>query len=129
MPRRCKVIAGPVVPDEPSDALRILEERRNHLSANRTRAANQLHALLRELLAGDAPTSLTANTAAALLRGLRARTLSDRVRVGLCKDLIADVRRLDQRLAANQKDIDRLLDEHGTRLRELDGIGQRRNSA
>ncbi|MDE1675408.1 transposase [Nocardia gipuzkoensis] len=113
----------PVVPDEHSVALRILDERRNNLSANRTRAANQLHALLRELLAGGAPTSLTANTAAPLLRGFRARTLSDRVRVGLCKDLIADVRRLDQQLAANQKDIDRLLDEHGTRLRELDGIG------
>ena len=113
----------PVVPDEHSDSLRMLDERRNNLSANRTRAINQLHALLRELLAGGAPTSLTANTAAAVLRGFRARTLSDRVRVSLCKDLIADVRRLDQQLATNQKDLDGLLDEHGTRLRTIDGIG------
>lgn len=113
----------PVVPDEHSDALRMLDERRNNLSASRTRTVNQLHALLRELLAGGAPTGLSANTAAAALRGFRPRTLSDRVRVGLCKDLIADIRRLDRQLAANQGDIDRLLDEHGTRLRTIDGIG------
>ncbi|WP_280242269.1 IS110 family transposase [Nocardia abscessus] len=113
----------PVMSDEHADALRMLDERRNNLSANRTRTVNQLHALLRELLAGGAPTNLTANTAAAVLRGFRARTLSDRVRVGLCKDLITDTRRLDQQLTANQRDIDRLLDEHGTRLRTIDGIG------
>lgn len=108
---------------KPVDALRMLDERRNNLSANRTRTVNQLHALLRELLAGGAPTSLTANTAAAVLRGFRARALSDRVRVSLCKDLIGDVRRLDQQLASNQDDIDSLLDEHGTRLRTIDGVG------
>ncbi|MBF6353370.1 IS110 family transposase [Nocardia higoensis] len=103
----------PVVPDE----------RRTNLSTNRTRSVDQLHALLRELLAGGAPTSLTANTAAAVLHRFRARTLSDRVRVGLYKDLIADVRRLDRQLSINQKDLDELLDEHGTRLRTIDGIG------
>ncbi|UGT69596.1 IS110 family transposase [Nocardia gipuzkoensis] len=113
----------PVVPDEHSDALRMLDERRNNLSTSRTRTVNQLHALLRELLAGGAPTGLSANTAAAALRGLRAQTLSDRVRVSLCKDLIADIRRLDRQLTTNQSDIDQVLDEHGTRLRTIDGIG------
>lgn len=108
-----------VVPDEHSDALRMLDERRNNLSASRTRTVNQLHALLRELLAGGAPTGLSANAAATALRGLRAQTLSDRVRVGLCKDLIADIRRLDRQLATNQADIDQLLVEHGTRLRTM----------
>lgn len=50
----------PVVADEHADALRMLDERRNNLSTNRTRTVNQLHALLRELLADGAPTSLTA---------------------------------------------------------------------
>nr|WP_245718554.1 transposase [Nocardia miyunensis] len=58
-----------------------------------------------------------------MLRGFRARTLSDRVRVSLCNDLIGDARRLDQQLASNQADIDSLLDEHGTRLRTIDGVG------
>jgi transposase len=43
--------------------------------------------------------------------------------VSLAKDLIADVRRFDQQLAANAVTIKELLDEHGTRLRELAGVG------
>ena len=41
----------------------------------------------------------------------------------LAEDLIADVRRLDDQLAANAKKMTALLDEHGTRLRDVDGIG------
>ncbi|MFI9415108.1 transposase [Nocardia gamkensis] len=37
--------------------------------------------------------------------------------------MITDIRRLDQQLNANQRELDRLLDEHGTRLREIEGIG------
>ena len=59
----------------------------------------------------------------ALLRGFRARSEVDRTRVGLCRDLIADIRRLDDQLAANQKHMSQALDEHGTRLRDIDGIG------
>jgi transposase len=45
------------------------------------------------------------------------------VRLQLCRQLIADIRRLDQQLADNQVESTRLLDEHGTRLREIAGIG------
>jgi transposase len=48
----------------------------------------------------------------------------DRIRVALAKDLIADVRRFDDHLAANAKTITALFDEHGTRLREIDGVGR-----
>jgi hypothetical protein len=47
----------------------------------------------------------------------------DRIRVGLAKDLIADVRRFDEQLKANTAKLAALLDEHGTRLRETDGVG------
>ena len=56
-------------------------------------------------------------------RGLRPRTGPDRIRVELAKDLIADVRRFDEQLAANAAKITVLLEEHGTRLRKIDGIG------
>ncbi|QYB00179.1 IS110 family transposase (plasmid) [Rhodococcus sp. USK10] len=115
--------ARPVDPGGPTDILSLLDERRTNLLGSRTRIVNQLHALLRQLLAGGAPTSLTAAAATALLRGFRARSEVDRVRVGLCRDLIADVRRLDDQLAANEKQMTHALDEHGTRLREVDGIG------
>jgi hypothetical protein len=111
----------PVAPEGP-DVLALLDERRTNLSNSRTRLINQLHALLRQLLAGGAPTSLTAAAATALLRGFRGRREVDRIRVGLCRDLIADIRRLDSQLAENEKQMAKTLDEHGTRLREVDGI-------
>ncbi|MBA8962569.1 transposase [Rhodococcus percolatus] len=115
--------ARPVDPEGPTDILALLDERRTNMSHSRTRLVNQLHALLRQLFAGGAPTSLTAASATTLLRGFRARSEVDRTRVGLCRDLIADIRRLDDQLAANEKQMAHTLDEHGTRLREVDGIG------
>jgi transposase len=115
--------ARPVSPEGHVDALGLLDERRNNLTQNRTRAVNQLHGLLRELLAGGAPTSLTAAKATQLLRGFRPDTTCERVRLQLCRELIADIRRLDAQLADNQAQITALLDEHGTRLREIDGVG------
>jgi transposase len=53
----------------------------------------------------------------------RPRGTPERVRLQLCRELIADVRRLDQQLADNLAEATRLLDEHGTRLREIDGVG------
>jgi len=115
--------ARQVYPDTTADSLALLDERRVNLSHNRTRTVNQLHALLRELMVGGAPTSLTPLSATSALRGLRARTGPDRIRVELAKELIADVRRFDEHLAANAAKMTALLDEHGTTLREIDGIG------
>lgn len=105
------------------DALRLLDERRNNLTQNRVRTINQLHALLRELLAGGVPTSLSAAKAAQALRGFRPDSTCDRVRLQLCRELIAEIRRLDTQLADNQAQATRLLDEHGTGLRQIDGVG------
>ncbi|WP_235214987.1 IS110 family transposase [Rhodococcus opacus] len=74
--------ARPVDPEGPTDTLALLDEHRTNLSNRRTRLVNQLHALLRQLFAGGAPTSLTAATATALLRGLRARSEVDRMGSG-----------------------------------------------
>jgi transposase len=115
--------ARPVFPETIADSLALLDERRVNLSHSRTRTVNQLHALFRELMAGGAPTSLTPTTATAALRGFRPRTGPDRVRVELAKELITDVRRFDEQLKANSAKITVLLDEHGTGLREIDGVG------
>jgi hypothetical protein len=63
-----------VYPETTTDSLALLDERRVNLSHSRTRTINQLHALLRELLAGGAPTSLTPAGAATALRGFRPQT-------------------------------------------------------
>ncbi len=115
--------ARQVYPETVNDALALLDERRVNLSASRTRIINQLHALLRELMAGGTPTSLTPKKAAAAIRGFRARTAPDKIRLELAKELITDFARLDEELAANSRKITGLLDEHGTRLRNIDGVG------
>ncbi|MCH9734747.1 MAG: hypothetical protein K0U78_09365 [Actinomycetia bacterium] len=52
--------------------------------------------LLRDLMAGGAPTSPTPVSTAAALRRFRPRTGPDRIRVKLAKELIADVRRFHE---------------------------------
>ncbi|MFD3427272.1 IS110 family RNA-guided transposase [Nocardia fluminea] len=115
--------ARPVLAETHVDSLALLDERRKNLSSNRTRSVNQLHALLRELLAGGVPTDLTAAKAAAVLRGLRPVTTTGRVRKSVAKDLVADIKRYDIQLADNAVAMSELLDLHGTRLREIAGVG------
>lgn len=115
--------ARPVLPETHADSLALLDERRKNLSSNRTRSVNQLHALLRELLPGGAPTDLTATKAAAVLRCLRPITATDRVRKSIAKDLLADIKRYDTQLADNAAAMNELLDLHGTTLREIPGVG------
>ncbi|MFI9536922.1 IS110 family transposase [Nocardia fusca] len=115
--------ARPVQAETHADSLALLDERRKNLSSNRTRSVNQLHALLRALLPGGAPTDLTATKAAIILRGLRPVTVTDRVRKSLAKDLVADIKRYDAQLADNAAAMDELLDLHGTTLRSIPGIG------
>src|SRR6478735_10228485 len=59
--------ARQVHPETIADTLALLDARRVNLSHSRTRAINQLHALLRELMAGGAPTSLTPLSATSAL--------------------------------------------------------------
>nr|WP_252190296.1 MULTISPECIES: hypothetical protein [unclassified Rhodococcus (in: high G+C Gram-positive bacteria)] len=88
--------ARPVDPEGPTDVLALRDEHRTNRNS-RTRIVNQF-----------TPCS---------------GSEVDRIRIGLCQALIADIRRLDDRLAENEKQMTRTLDEHGTRLREVDGIG------
>lgn len=113
----------PVLAETHADSLTLLDERRKNLSSSRTRSVNQLHALLRELLPGGTPTDLTATKAAAVLRSLRPVTATDRVRKSIAKDLLADIKRCDTQLADNGAATSEPLDSHGTRLREIPGVG------
>ena len=91
----------PVRAEDHSVVLRLLSERRDDLAGERTRTANRLHALLRDLIAGGAKRNLTAEQAAALLRGVRPVTAADAQRKELARELVADLRRLDAALQRN----------------------------
>jgi transposase len=101
----------------------MLNERRNNLVTQRTRTANQLHALLRDLVAGGLDGELTAATAAQTLRSIRPSTIVVEQRKHLAHDLLVDLRHLDRQL----KDVDQRLEaavvEHGTTLTQVGGVG------
>lgn len=104
-------------------ALRLLTDRRDDLVAERTRTLSRLHVLLRDLHPGGAERNLTAQRAAALLGRLRPVARVDRERKRIARELLADVRRLDQRITAATKAIGEAVTSSGTTLTEVFGLG------
>ena len=101
----------------------LLEERRANLAGQRVRAVNQLYALLRDLVPGGARTALTAAAAAKILRTVRPASPSERTRKELGRDLVSEIRAVDARLADIASRMTIALDEHGTCLLDVDGVG------
>ena len=86
---------APVDAEADSEALRLLSERREDLVAERTRALNRLHGLLRDLLPGGVAGTLSAHRAARILRGIRPQEgASARLRRRLASEILRDIRTL-----------------------------------
>ena len=115
--------ARPLEAEGTTDALALLDEQRSNLSEARVRVVNQLHALFRALLAGGAPTGLSAAAAAALLRTVRPVGEAERVRKQIAGDLVAEIRALDGRLKSNEKAMAALVKDAGSTLTQTVGIG------
>ena len=113
----------PVRAEDDSLVLRLLSERRDDLAAERTRTANRLHALLRDLIPGGAKRNLSAEQAAALLRGVHPVTAVDAQRKQLSRELVADLRRLDSALGRNSEDIAAAVNASGTSMTQIHGVG------
>jgi transposase len=103
--------------------LRLLADRRRHLTGLRTQTVCRLHALLRELVPGGGPLRIRADRASELLRRVRPTTPVEAEREHLAQDLIVDVRRLDRDLAALKVRITDAVTASGTTLTELHGVG------
>jgi len=112
-----------VDPEAASEALRLLSERREDLVAERTRALNRLHALLRDLLPGGVAGTLSAHRAARILRSIRPKGASARLRRGLASEVLRDVRTLDRKIADLNRRIEAEVEASGTTLTEIFGIG------
>jgi transposase len=115
--------ANPVVAEDLSTVLALLDERRDNVVTQRTRLVNQLHALLRDLVPGGAPTNLTSATASRLLTSVRPAGPVETARKQLARDLVAEIRDADQRLKALTAQIADTVAANGSRLTEVDGIG------
>lgn len=115
--------AVPVAVEDHTTVFAMLEERRANLAAQRVRVANQLHAILRDLIPGGAALALTAKSAAALLRSVRPASACERTRKELAGDLVRELRAVDAALAIVEERMSAALDDHGSQLREVDGVG------
>jgi transposase len=113
----------PVRAEDDSVVLRLLSQHRDDLAGERTRTANRLHALLRDLIAGGAKRNLTADQATALLRSVRPVTAADVQRKDLSRQLVTDLRRLDAALQRNADEIAAAVAAHGTSVTEIHGVG------
>jgi len=89
----------------------------------RTRLVNQLHALLRDLVPGGAPVDLSVAAARRVLLGVRPAGPVESVRKQIARDLIAEVADCDARLAALTKQIAAAVEQSGSRLVAVDGVG------
>jgi transposase len=78
--------------------MKVWIRRRRHLSRLRTKAANQLPAVLCEVAPGGLPRQITAPQAAVLLESLRVSTAADVARAQLAGEILDDLRRLDLQL-------------------------------
>ena len=107
-----------------SEVLRLLSERREDLVAERTRALNRLHGLLRDLVPGGVAGTLSAHRAARILRGIRPQECaSSRVRRRLASEILRDLRTLDRKITDLNERIEAEVEASGTTLTQIFGIG------
>jgi transposase len=112
-----------VDPEDDSEVLRLLSERREDLVAERTRALNRLHGLLRDLLPGGVAGTLSADRAARILRAIRPKGASARLRRRLASEVLRDVRTLDRKIADLNERIGAEVEASGSTLTEIFGVG------
>jgi len=112
-----------VDPEATSEVLRLLSERREDLVAERTRALNRLHGFLRDLVPGGVAGTLSAPRAARILRGIRPRGASARLRRRLASEVLRDISTLDRKIADLDGRIEAEVEASGTTLTEIFGVG------
>src|SRR5687767_12997822 len=115
--------ANPVLAEDTTTVLALLDERRTNVATQRTRLVNQLHAVFRDLLPGGAPKGLTATLASGLLAGIRPAGPVEAARKQLARDLVVEIRQADQRLKVLTAQIAETVAATGSQLIKVDGVG------
>lgn len=109
--------------DQAVAVLRALTEHRDDLVRSRTQLVNRLHVLLVKLVPTGLARGLTAESAAEALRRVRPRDTLGRKLRALAVDLVAELRRLDRRLAETTQALSDAVTASGSILTDLLGIG------
>ncbi|HEX2290711.1 MAG TPA: IS110 family transposase [Pseudonocardiaceae bacterium] len=108
--------------DEHGEIAALLTEEREALNAELTAKRNRLHAYLRVLRPGGAPTGASVEDFANLLKGVKATTSVVAETKRLARNLLAELRRLARALEANQQRMSDLTEQTRTGLTAIDGI-------
>jgi transposase len=103
--------------------LHLLTKRRQDLVAARTQTINRLHRLLMDLVPGGARRNLTAKRAAALLSEVTPTGAPALTRWQLATELVADIRQLEQHIAAVEARIKAVVVQSNTSLLGPFGVG------
>jgi transposase len=109
--------------DEAISALRAVVEHRHDLVKHRIQTVNRLHVLLVRLIPAGAPTHLSADVAAGLLRRVRPRDPVVATLRSLAVELVAEVRHLDRRITTAGVQITTMVAATGSTLTDLYGVG------
>jgi transposase len=109
--------------EDEATVLHLLTKRREDLGRMRTQSINRLHRLLVDLVPGGASRNLVANRAAILLEQVTPSGAAAVTRHQLARELIADVRDLDRRIAEIESRIKAAVAQSKTSLVELFGVG------
>jgi len=109
--------------DDATVAVRLLIDRRDELGVARSQTINRIHRLLLELLPGGAKRFLSADRAKALLATVRPRDVVAKTRRRLAAELITELAAIDKRIKTADRELNELIEETGSSLRELHGIG------
>lgn len=107
---------------ETGDIAAILTEEREALNAELTAKRNRLHALMRHLRPGGAPTGADPADFANLLKGVKATDPVAAETKRWARDLLADLRRLTRALDANRQRMSDLTEHAATDLTAIPGI-------
>jgi transposase len=112
-----------VDPEAGVEVMRLLSERREDLVAERTRALNRLHALLRDLVPGGVRGALSTHRAARILHGIRPQSTPAQVRRRLASEILREARILNRKIADLDERIGAEVEASGSSLTEIFGVG------
>jgi transposase len=112
-----------VVPDGTPQVLGLILARRWRIVSTRQRTLVAIHEQLVKLIPGGVARNLSANKTAAVLRKIRPTDPVAAMRRHTVVELLAELRTLDRKCKVLDAELKRALDDYGTCLTDVDGIG------
>jgi transposase len=103
--------------------MKLWSRRHKNLSSTRTQVACRLHAVLCDLVAGGVPDEIYADKAALLLADVEPDSAVAAARVELARELVEDLRRVDNQIKESKKRLEQAVAASGTTVIDIFGVG------